>query len=248
MTRLALALLLLPIPASATGVALEYEVLYGPLQVMAMQSTARVDATGYETSTQVRTVGLAGVLFPWTAGATTVGTRAADALTPLRHRARGEYRGSARSVELDYAADGGVRAIIAPPPEADDREPVPDAEQQATIDPLTATLAAVQSGCRGTLRVFDGRRRYDLALADQGESELPASTPVYRGRAQHCQARVTPRTGFWHASEQHDERPAQLDVWIAAPRPELMRVPVYMQLSGARGTLGFRLSAADPLP
>jgi hypothetical protein len=106
----------------------------------------------------------------------------------------------------------------------------------------------VQSGCRGTLRIFDGRRRYDLSLADQGESDLPAATPVYQGRAQHCQARVTPRTGFWRASEKHDERPAQLDVWIAAPKPDVMPVPVYMQLSGARGTLGFRLSAASALP
>lgn len=238
----------LPLPAAASGVALEYEVLYGPLQVMALQSTARLDPTGYETSTQVRTVGLAGVLFPWTAGASTVGARGDGGLTPIRHRAHGEYRGSERSVALDYGADGTVRAVIAPPPEVDDREPVPEAERQATIDPLTATLSAVQAGCRGTLRVFDGRRRYDLALADQGEGELPAATPAYRGRAQHCQARVTPRTGFWHATEQHDERPAQLDVWIAAPRPELMRVPVYMRLSGARGTLGFRLSAATPLP
>jgi hypothetical protein len=248
MFRVVMALLFLPGPAFASGVALEYDVLYGPLRVMALSSTARLSTGGYETSTQVRTVGLAGVLFPWTAGATTIGRRAAGALVPVQHRARGEYRGTARWVAIDYEPGGAVRAVIAPPPEADDRDPVPEAERQATIDPLTATLAAVQSGCRGTLRVFDGRRRYDLALADQGESELPGATPVYRGRARHCQARVTPRTGFWHASEQHDERPAQLDVWIAAPKVDVMPVPVYMQLSGARGTLGFRLRAADPLP
>jgi hypothetical protein len=248
MIRLALALLLLPVQALAVGVSLEYEVLYGPLQVMAMQSTARLEAARYETSTQVRTVGIAGMLFPWTAGAITVGTRGQSGLAPLTHRARGEYRGSERRVAIDYDAGGAVRAEIAPPPEADDRAPVPEAEQQTTIDPLTATLAAVESGCRGTLRIFDGRRRYDLSLADQGETELPAETPVYRGRAQHCRARVTPHTGFWRASEQHDERPAQLDVWIAAPKPDVMPVPVYMQLSGARGTLGFRLSAANALP
>ncbi|MBX3024376.1 DUF3108 domain-containing protein [bacterium] len=251
MKRLVLALLLVPLlpgPTSATGVTLEYDVLYGPLQVMTLRSTARFAPAGYETSTQVRTVGLAGVLFPWTADANTVGRRGDGGLLPLRHRAHGEYRGSERSVALDYGADGAVQAVIAPPPEADDRQPVPDAERRATIDPLTATLTAVQDGCRGILRVFDGRRRYDLALADQGESELPAATPAYRGRAQHCQAQVTPRTGFWQATAQHDERPAQLDVWIAAPTPDVMRVPVYMRLSGARGTLGFRLSAATPLP
>lgn len=239
---------LLPAPALAHGVVLEYDVLYGPLRVMALETSARLDAAGYEASSRIRTVGLAAMLFPWTAGAATVGALGAAGLTPRSHRARGEYRGSERSVALDYAPDGAVRAVIAPPPEADDREPVPEAEQRATIDPLTATLAAVRSGCRGTLRVFDGRRRYDLSLADQGESDLPAATPAYAGRARHCQARVEPHAGFWRASEQHDERPAQLDVWIAAPGAGVMPVPVYMRLSGARGTLGFRLTTATALP
>ena len=59
---------------------------------------------------------------------------------------------------------------------------------------------------------------------------------------------MTPHAGFWRTTEQHDERPGQLDVWIAAPSPSVMPVPVYMQLSGARGTLGFRLAAASALP
>jgi hypothetical protein len=246
--RFALILLLLPMRAMATGVALEYEVLYGPLQVMALQTTARIDPARYEATSQVRTVGLAGVIFPWTAGATTVGARDGGGLQPISHRAHGEYRSTERSVSLDYGADGAVRAAVAPAAEADYREPVPESERQGTIDPLTATLTAVQSGCRGTLRVFDGRRRYDLALADQGEADLPAPTPAYSGKARHCRARVTPYAGFWRVSEKHDERPTQLDVWIASPVPDVMPVPVYMQLSSARGTLGFRLSSATAVP
>ena len=241
-------LLLLPTSAFARGVTLEYEVMYGPIQVMALETTARLQAQRYETSSQIRTVGIAGMLFPWIAGATTVGSRGDGGLTPITHRATGEDRGHERSVALDYSADGAVRAVIAPPAAEDYREPVPEAEQQSTIDPLTATLTAVQSGCNGTLKVFDGRRRYDLALADQGETDLPASTPAYTGRAQHCQARVTPYTGFWRVTEQHDERPTLLDVWIATPVPDVMPVPVYMQLSSARGTLGFRLASATALP
>lgn len=243
-----LALLALPAPALASGVALDYAVHYGPLRILEVTTTARLDEAGYVASSEMRTVGLAGVLFPWTAGATTTGARGAAGLRPIAHRARGEYRGAARTVEIDYAADGGVRATIAPPPEADDREPVPEAERLATIDPLTATLAAVQVGCRGTLRIFDGRRRYDLALSDQGEGELPEPTPAYRGRARHCRARVVPRAGFWRTTARHDERPAQIDLWVAQPLPELMPVPVYMQLSAPRGSLGIELSAARKLP
>ena len=248
MRRLLLAILLLPTPALASGVALEYEVRYGLLQVLAMQTTARFDAGRYEATSQMQTVGLAGVLFPWTARASTDGVRDGGDLRPSRHRSHGAYRGSERSVSLDYDPAGAVRAAVVPPPEADYREAVPDGERTSTIDPLTATLAALQSGCRGTLRIFDGRRRYDLTLTDLGESALPEATPMYGGPARHCRAGVTPHAGFWRTTDRQDERPAQLDVWIAAPRADVQPVPVYMQLSGQRGALDFQLSAATPLP
>lgn len=245
---LLIALLALPTPALATGVALEYAVNYGPLQVLEVRTTARLDDARYIASSEMRTVGIAGVLFPWTAGATTTGARSAGSLQPISHRARGEYRGSERSVQIDYDADGQVRSAIVPPAESDDRDPVPDADRQATIDPLTATLAAVHAGCQGTLRIFDGRRRYDLALSDEGEADLPEPTPAYSGRARLCRARVVPGAGFWRAAARHDERPGQIDMWIATPSPGLIPVPVYMQLSAPRGTLGIELSAATRLP
>jgi hypothetical protein len=241
-------MLVLPAPALASGVSLEYEVRYGFLQVLALQTTARFDAETYEATSQMQTVGLAGMLFPWTARASTSGVRERSGLRPSRHRSHGAYRGTERSVSLDYDAGGAVRAAVVPPPELDYREAVPDGDRAATIDPITATLTALQSGCRGTLRIFDGRRRYDLTFTDLGESALPAAAPIYRGRARHCRAGVTPRAGFWRVTDRHDERPAQLDAWIASPRPELPPVPVYMQLTGARGALDFQLSAVTGLP
>jgi len=243
-----LALLLLPAPLRADGVALDYLVRYGPLTILELRTTARLDAAGYETSSEMRTVGLAGVLFPWTSGATTRGGRAAGALRPRTHRSHGEYRGARRQVEIDYD-ETAVQARVAPPPEADDREPVPPAAQQDTIDPLTASLAAIESGCRGTLRIFDGRRRYDLALQDQGDAPLPdGRAGIYQGSARHCRGRVLPYAGFWRAAGREDERPAQVDVWIAAPTPGMRPVPVHMQLTAPRGTLGFDLTDARALP
>lgn len=243
-----LALLLLPAPLHADGVALDYQVRFGPLTILEMRTTARLDDAGYETSSEMRTVGLAGVLFPWTSGATTLGGRAAGDLRPRAHRSHGEYRGARRQVEIDYD-DTAVQARVAPPPEADHREPVPLAAQQDTIDPLTASLAAIESGCRGTLRIFDGRRRYDLTLQDQGEAPLPdGRAGIYQGSARHCRARILPYAGFWRATGREDERPAQVDIWIAAPLPGLRPVPVHMQLTAPRGTLGFDLTAVRALP
>jgi len=236
-------------PAQAElGVALDYEVRFGPLQILAIRNTTRLHDDHYEATSEMRTVGMVAWLFPWTAEATTSGRGSGAALTPDRHRAHGAIRGTARSVAIEYGRDGLVTAEVTPPADLDERDPVPAALQQSTIDPLTAGLAAVTSGCAGTLRVFDGRRRYDMVLADQGEAEVPPSShALYQGLARRCRATITPVAGFWRRSAQEDYRPSLLDSWIAAPRPGLLPVPVYLELTAPRGTVGIYLSAASAL-
>jgi Protein of unknown function (DUF3108) len=235
--------------AAPPGAVLDYEVRYGPLQVLALRTTARFDGDHYQATTAVRTVGVVAMLFPWSAASDSRGVRDDRTMRPLRFRTAGEYRGTHRLAEIDYEGDAGPRVHIDPPAENDDRDPVPAALQEATIDPLTASLAAVSSGCRGTLRVFDGRRRYDLVLRDLGESATPPSRhTLYAGRARHCRALIQPLAGFWRSEPRHDERPTQVDYWIASPRPDLIAVPVYLELSAPRGTLAVHLSAVEPLP
>ncbi len=243
-----LGLLALPATAAAsTGIALEYAVRYGLLEIVMLRTTARVEDGRYEATSELRTVGVAGMLFPWTATARSAGWREAAGLRPLWHRSRGVYRSRERTVAIDYGS-AAPRTVVHPPPEDDHRLPVAAADQLQTIDPITASLAPLLGDCAGALRVFDGRRRYDLLLTDHGVSELPAPTPVFRGAGRHCRARVTPLGGFWRPDEQHDERPAQLDLWLAAPAPAPFAVPVYMELSGPRGTLRIALRTIETQP
>jgi hypothetical protein len=234
---------------AATGVVLDYEVRYGPLQILALRNTSRLQGGRYEARSEMRTVGMIGMLFPWTAGSSTNGRGQGAALLPELHRAEGAFRGVTRSVAIEYGGDGAVSVQVAPSAESDERDPVPPELQQGTIDPLTAGLAAVASGCAGTLRVFDGRRRYDMALSDQGEAEVPESShTIYQGRARRCRATITPLAGFWRRNQaQEDYRPSLLDAWIAAPKPDVMPVPVYLELTAPRGTVGIYLSAATVL-
>ena len=244
-----LAVLLASAPCIAEpGAVLDYEVRYGPLQVLAMRTTARFDGDRYQATTEVRTVGVVALLFPWSAASESRGVQADGRMRPLRFHSAGEYRGTRRLAEIDYDPGGAIRTRIDPAPEADDRDPVPPTLQQATIDPLTASLAAVASGCRGTLRVFDGRRRYDLVLSDLGDAETPSSRhTLYTGRARRCRAVIEPLAGFWRSEPRQDERPTQIDFWVAPPRPDLIAVPVYLELSAPRGTLAIHLSAAEPV-
>jgi hypothetical protein len=232
-------------PASEPGAVLDYEVRYGPLQIMAVRTTTRFDGDRYQAGTDVRTVGIVALLFPWSAASSAAGERVDGTLRPERYRATGEYRGEQRLTEIEYDASSGMRVRAEPTAEADDRDPVPPALQRATIDPLTAALAAV-TDCRGTLRVFDGRRRYDLQISDLGDSDTPSARhALYSGRARHCRAAIQPLAGFWRGSSTDFQPPTQIDCWIAAPRPGFSAVPVYLELSAPRGTFSIALSAAE---
>jgi Protein of unknown function (DUF3108) len=225
------------IAADHAAVTLRYEVHYGPLRLLSVHVSTAVDGTQYRSRSVMQTEGIVGAIYPWSSESEVLGVRTGGRLQPHRHRAVGRYRNQERLVEIDYAGER-VRSRIEPAPEADDRTAVPEALQQATVDPLTASLHAAATGCEGTIPVFDGRRRYDLRLVALAPVEL-AATParVYAGPARRCRAQVEAKAGFWQSDPRDSEVPTYLDYWLAVPRPGLPPIPVYLELRGARGTL-----------
>ena len=69
--------------------------------------------------------------------------------------------------------DGAVKEVIGPPPPPGNRIAVTEADRRGVSDPLTAMLMPAQAGgdalasgnCARVLPIFDGRRRYNLALS-----------------------------------------------------------------------------------
>lgn len=228
---------------------LHYDVRYGPVTILSLDTTIDVADTTYRSTTRMRTEGVVRLLYPWSAEAVSDGVRDGTTLTPRRHTADGVYRGEHRRVRIEYAGDGSVVSRIEPPPEDDARDRVPDDMQQATLDPLTASLAAASRlPCAGTLPVFDGRRRYDMQLEDKGAADVPAARRgVYAGPARRCRATIVAYSGFWRSDPRDSEAPTTLDYFIATPRADVGPVPVYLELAGARGTLRIHLIGVEPL-
>jgi hypothetical protein len=229
------------------AVELEYDVRYGPLSVLSMELTSAVGADHYRATSTLETEGLIGKLFPWRSSAESRGRRNGGVLRPEWHRSDGRYRNERRTVAIDYPDDGPMRVVVTPGPEKQ-RDVVPDELQQATVDPLTASLMTVDAECRGLVPVFDGRRRYDLRL-----QELPAATVpglrggLYEGTARRCRATVEARAGFWRDDPRKSDTPTTLEFWIASPGESLPPIPVYLELSGARGTFAIVLTKARAL-
>ncbi len=151
---------------------------------------------------------------------------------PLAHQADNVWVGEKRYVRNSYGEDGGVSAKVFPPAASDERDPIPKHELVGTVDPLSAALwASLRAGgadaCRGTIAVFDGRRRYDLLFERVGGGEI--SGPIYQGPGIHCRVTLNRIAGFsrrpWLARA---SSPDSVELWLAKVVAELPPLPVLL--------------------
>jgi hypothetical protein len=173
-------------------------------------------------------------------------------LRPSFYRVQSEYRDRAQRIDLEYGnagrVGGGVDGVLTD----GERDDVPEPLRAGTVDPVTAEAAVAQrlaatGTCAGTVRVFDGLRRYDLRYDDLGVRELePSRHDSYRGSARLCQASVDPIAGFLRSGARAGERATEVSAWLAPAVAGAAPVAVRIDLSGARGTLHAYLAEVTP--
>jgi len=153
-----------------------------------------------------------------------------------------------RDKEKDAAKmtiDGGnVKDLAVETTEAkDDRVPVTDADRKGIIDPLTAMLIQVEGtgeavaadACKRTLPIFDGRRRFDLALSFKRIDQVKAAKG-YAGPAVVCAVTFRPIAGHRPGSK--------LLKYLTDGREIEM---AFAPIAGTRMLAPFRLSIASML-
>jgi hypothetical protein len=229
---------------------LRYEAYAAGLPVVSFDFRLDESGVGYVVGGQIRAVGLLGLFYTFAMQAESQGAIAVADLSPRFHEHRLHSRGRDRHARLDFAGDGTVTAALVPAEESD--RPKPTAQQMLhTVDPLTAILvighAVAQAGrCGGTVAVFDGRRRYDLVLTDDGSERLEASPAyAYAGEVRRCLVAAVKIAGF---SFDHDYSPHTSNgrVWLAAPRPGAPALPVRIDFSSSWGAIEVRMIGIGP--
>jgi Protein of unknown function (DUF3108) len=221
---------------------LNYAIYFGGLHVIDMAIDLDLAASGYDVTTRIRTVGLAGWIAPWQSVATTEGTIRGLRLEPRRHRMDGEFRGHRRSVAIDFAGADVVDIRIIPPPAQDDgRDPVTREQMHGALDPTSALLAvtrriAAGQGCVGREPVFDGRRRYDVVVVDSAADTLPANDySLFSGPALRCDFEFVPIAGYESRPAESEERKRRFRTgraWFAELVPGRPAVPVRIEMGG----------------
>jgi Protein of unknown function (DUF3108) len=144
-------------------------------------------------------------------------------------------------------AKGGVKELqVEPPtPYSPDRVPITEAHRRGVLDPLSAGLVPVggtgevlaPEACGRTARIFDGRQRYDLALAFKRMQQVRAEKG-YEGPVVVCTVDYRPLAGH------RPDRPAvrqltesrDMEIWFAPVAGTRFVVPFRISMPTLIGT------------
>lgn len=251
--RALLPLLLLPLLlASGSGFAesqrLRYFVWVGGAVLFDLTLGYALDSQDYAVELSGELVGVPSLFYDFTLSASAAGTLPGGRPVPARYRLELVDDGKPEWLRLDYDA-AGLPARSAEPPLGDEgRGPLSPADIRGALDPLGAILALLLQGgaCEGSAAIFDGRRRFDVTLADRGAGRLKASAyNVYSGPVHECAVALEPLGGFRRSGRDLEAFPRSLTLFLGEGGPGRLPLPVRMESDTALGTMIIHLVEAE---
>ncbi|MDD3446309.1 MAG: DUF3108 domain-containing protein [Zavarzinia sp.] len=249
----------LALAGGAERVDLSYRVFLGGLPVVQVDTSTTIDAGRYRMDSLTRTVGLWETLFKARMQSRVDGAldTATAGARPNLYQVRYDGRvGKRRSINVFFDHDGPSEIVAAPPNAEDGRRPVEPEFLLGAMDPATAAILAAEGGneadiCRRDFKIFDGRRRYDVAFENKGVETIQADhKDFFSGEAVHCVIRYRRIKGFDPDWERTDAKkyPNEVSVWFAR-FPDLPRaIPVKVQVTTEYGIAMAQLVARGLAP
>lgn len=234
-------------------VTLDYAVYVGGWETIKLSFDTSLRPEGYHVKTALDGQGVLNWWFDWKMSAYSEGRLADGKLIPVRAGADSQWNGKSRRTRLSYPASGLPVVQITPPAKDDDRDPVPDALQAGARDLSGAVLTLLsgigrENGCNLREPVFDGRRRYDLVMAQLDRVRMAASDySPFAGDAYKCSLKVHPIAGYKRNKEKRRKwrKSDTSTVWVGKVFDTIPPVPVRMQLDTVMGALIVHLVKAN---
>lgn len=237
---------------------LQYNVYAGGLKALNATFNLDLDKEAYDLELKVKTEGFLGALFPWKGDYSTSGRSKKGHLVPNLHTASSAWREKSSVTEMSFDPKGRVLKTTmqngGKTTVNRDIDPLLSAD---AVDMLTGALMMLQNTrntaqCKGTFPVFDGKRRFNITLKDDGSEKLPKSKySSFSGEALRCTLKVEPVAGFkpkdqkrgWMAVQNHTEtRNKPPTLWLARVSSKGPVVPVRMEIASEYGSVVAHLS------
>ena len=254
MRYLAAALLLLCLPpvAHAQPVSAHYAAYSTGLNVLRLHAELAIGPRDYRVHLTYRTAGAVGALVRAEQDTVAEGAFVGDRPVPRRFYSFGHFRGRPRVTQIDYPrGQPEIRTLT--PPNEEEREPVPLADQAGTIDSVSAMAQLVRQvnatgRCEGRSRTYDGRRLAELTARTVGREVLEqTSRSSFAGPALRCDFEGRQLAGFLlDADRAKAQRPRRGTAWFAATAPGGPMIPVRIQFeTDLIGNLTMYLAAPE---
>ena len=234
-------------PAPTQELAINYDVNLGGFTLGGGRLRANFTETDYDARISIRTAGLAEWLFNSTYENTSSGMRDGTDIFPSEYNSdfRGRRDDDYQVVRIGY--DETTPFLIEADPSYGrrlERFPVTDEQRNNSYDPLNAALHLIsgmpfteEDPCGERIRVFDGRRRYDLVMEHIGYEDLRVrGGEVWDGQTLVCHLNYEEIAGFKPQPEDDELPRPPLTVYIAEV-DEGFYVPVRVRAPTPIGSL-----------
>ena len=173
-----------------------------------------------------------------------------DRAAPIDFASSGDSRGADRATRIAYP--GGEPQVQELTPVDPDRDPVPAAAADHSIDTLSAIVELIRTvqttgGCDGSVRIFDGIRLSSLTARTVGSQMMPKNDDSpFGGLALRCDFTGLQLAGFLHnADEARMRQPQTGTAWLQKVLPDMPPLPVRVTFEHPRlGALTVLLASA----
>jgi hypothetical protein len=205
-----------------------------------------IDQHSYQSTANGEAGGLFSILFSGEGVAKTAGTAANGQLSPSLFTF--QMKDDEGPAEFRVTFKDGIASEESTRhyPPAPDRVPITDNDRRNVLDPLTAVLVSEASGvealapknCNRVLRIFDGRRRYDLTLSFIRIDRM-ALARSYNGPALVCQVILRPVGGYRPDSKlvTYVAGRRDMELWFAPINGTAVLAPLRVAMPTLLGTL-----------
>jgi len=223
-------------PGQSRSVDISLRARIGPLELARGSFKVSLTQDSYSGEATYRTSGIA-ASFNNDAGVATVKGAIDDGQLKPRAFVNQETNGKKRRITMNFAGRS-VDVTAAPMWGSMGFPPATLAQKLESVDPVTGLMElSLVTGrdagraCGGAVKIFDGKRRYDIRTQYVGIENV--STPAYKGPATYCRGTYTEVAGFNQKKQGESRDPIRLEIWLADVGKMGVSVPVRM--TGSKG-------------
>jgi hypothetical protein len=207
-----------PTAGPQNTIQLVWTVFLGGINLGTVGIKSSFDGPNYAAVSRLKTAGVVNSFYEAVIDASSVGTVAGSVIHPQKYDS--SYNGEKSDQKVSLAYVGAGIQLFSDPPYDVNRFPVSDEQKRDTVDPLSGIIYSIagvsitpDKPCGDTVRVFDGRRRYDVELTYIGKDNV-SSSGGYSGPTIKCEMQYRQVAGFKPNLNKGNALPT-ITVWFA---------------------------------